>query len=179
MPSEAILKQKQQLVAELADKLKASVAGVLVDYKGINVEDDTKLRKTLREAQVEYFVVKNTMLSRAAKEAGLEGLDGVLAGTTALALSKEDAVVAAKILVKHAEGSKGKFTVKAGFVEGGCLDVAGVESLAKLPGREDLVAMTLRGLNAPIAGFVNVLNGNIRGLVVALDQIREKQEQSA
>ncbi len=179
MPSETILKQKQQLVAELADKLKGSVAGVLVDYKGINVEDDTKLRKTLREAEVEYFVVKNTMLSRAAKEAGLVGLDSVLAGTTALALSKEDAVAAAKILVKHAEDSKGKFTVKAGFVEGGCLDVAGVESLAKLPGRSELVAMTLRGLNAPIAGFVNVLNGNIRGLVVALNQIREKQEQSA
>jgi large subunit ribosomal protein L10 len=166
-------------VAQLAEKLKGSVAGVLVDYKGINVEDDTKLRKTLREAGVEYFVVKNTMLLRAANGAGLGGLESALTGTTALAVSKEDAVAAAKILVKHAEDSKGKFTVKAGFVEGGCLDASGVESLAKLPSRPELVAMTLRGLNAPITGFVNVLNGNIRGLVVALDKIREKQEQSS
>jgi large subunit ribosomal protein L10 len=109
----------------------------------------------------------------------LGGLESALTGTTALAISKDDAVSAAKILVKHAEDSKGKFTVKAGFVEGGCLDASGVESLAKLPSRTELVAMTLRGLNAPIAGFVNVLNGNIRGLVVALNQIREKQEASA
>jgi large subunit ribosomal protein L10 len=162
-------------VAELSDKLKGSIAGVLVDYKGINVEADTKLRKTLREAGVDYSVVKNTMLLRAAQNAGLSGLEGVLAGSTALAVSKDDAVAAAKILVKHAEDSKGKFTVKAGFVEGGVLDVKGVEALAKLPSRAELVAMTLRGLNAPITGLVNVLNGNIRGLVIALNQIAEKK----
>lgn len=175
MPSEAILKQKQLLVDELSEKLKSSIAGVLVDYKGINVESDTKLRKELREANVDYFVVKNTMLLRAAKDAGLDGLESVLTGTTALAVSKDDAVAAAKILAKYAEGSKGKFSIKAGFVEGGVLDAKGVEALAKLPGREELVAMTLRGLNAPITGFVNVLNGNIRGLVVALNAIKEKQ----
>jgi large subunit ribosomal protein L10 len=175
LPSEAILAQKQQLVAGLSDKLKGSVAGVLVDYKGISVEADTKLRKTLRQAGVDYSVVKNTMLLRAAQDAGLGGLEGVLTGSTALAVSKDDAVAAAKILVKHAEDSKGKFTVKAGFVEGGVLDVKGVEALAKLPGRAELVAMTLRGLNAPITGLVNVLNGNIRGLVIALNQIAEKK----
>ena len=175
MPSEAILAQKQQLVAELAEKLKGSVAGVLVDYKGISVEADTKLRKTLREADVDYFVIKNTMLLRAAQDAGLEELESVLTGSTAIALSKEDAVAAAKILVKHAEDSKGKFTVKAGFVEGGCIDVKGVESLAKLPGRSELVAMTLRGLNAPITGLVNVLNGNIRGLAIVLGKIAEQK----
>lgn len=174
MPSEAILKSKQELVTELGEKLKSSVAGVLVDYKGINVENDTKLRKELRDAGVDYFVVKNTMLLRAAKEAGYDGLESVLTGTTALAISKDDAVSAAKILVKYAEGSKGKFSIKAGFVEGKVLDVKGVETLAKLPSRDELVAMTLRGLNAPISGFVNVLNANLRGLVVALNQIAEK-----
>jgi large subunit ribosomal protein L10 len=150
------------------------MAGVLVDYKGINVEADTKLRKELREADVEYFVVKNTMLLRAAKNIGFDELENVLTGTTALAVSKDDAVSAAKILAKFADASKDKFTVKAGFVEGKILDADGVNRLAKLPGREELVAMTLRGLNAPIAGFVNVLNGNIRGLCVALNAIAEK-----
>jgi len=174
MPSDKVLKKKQDLVAELSEKLKNSVAGVLTDYKGITVENDTKLRRELREAGVEYTVVKNSLLSRAAEMAGLDGLKGVLAGTTALALSESDAVAAAKILNKYAADSKSEFKIKAGFVEGGVIDVAGVEALAKLPSREELVAQTLRGLNAPISGLVNVLNGNIRGLVVALNQIAEK-----
>lgn len=84
MPSEKILEQKKQIVAELTEKLKSACAGVIVDYKGINVADDTKLRRELREAGVDYFVVKNTLLSRAAKEAGIEGLDSVLEGTLSL-----------------------------------------------------------------------------------------------
>lgn len=174
MPSEVILEQKKKLVEELAAKLKGSVAGVVVDYKGINVENDTKLRRELREAGVDYFVVKNTILLRAARDADLGGLDSVLEGPTAIAVSKDDAVSAAKILSKYAEASKGKFSVKAGFVEGNVLDAKSVEALAKLPGRDELVAMTLRGLNAPITGLVNVLSGNIRGLVVALNRIAEK-----
>jgi large subunit ribosomal protein L10 len=106
--------------------------------------------------------------------AGLEGLKESLTGTTALALSETDAVAAAKILSKYAATSKGAFTLKAGFVEGGVLNADGVEALAKLPSREELVAQTLRGFNAPLSGFVNVLNGNIRGLVIALNQIAEK-----
>jgi len=174
LASEKILQQKQEAVTALAEKMKNSVAGVLVDYKGINVENDTKLRKELREAGVEYTVIKNSILRRASEEANLEDLKANLTGSTALALSETDAVAAAKILEKYAASSRGAFTIKAGFVEGGVLDVAGVEALAKLPAREELVAMTLRGFNAPISGFVNVLNGNIRGLVIALNQIAEK-----
>ena len=88
MPSEKILQQKQEYVDQLAEKLKNSVAGVVVSYKGINVADDTKLRRELREAGVHYAVVKNTMLRRAAEKAGLSGLDSVLEGSTALALSE-------------------------------------------------------------------------------------------
>ncbi len=175
MPSEKVLQQKQQLVADLKAKLEESVAGVLVDYKGITVAEDTKLRKELREAGVDYFVVKNTMLRFAMNEVGYEELTKVLEGTTALAVSKEDPVAAAKILAKFAEDSKDKFTVKAGFVEGKALDAAGVNELAKLPSREVLVAKVLGSLNAPISGFANVLNANLRGLVVALNAIAEKQ----
>ena len=176
MPSEKILEQKKQAVADLAEKIKGSCAGVLVEYKGINVADDTKLRKELREAGVSYSVVKNTLLSRAAKEAGVDGLDPVLEGTTALAVSAEDHVAAARILCKFAETHK-FFKVKSGFVDGMVMSSAEVEELAKLPSKEVLVAKALGGLNAPITGFVTVLNGTMKGLVVALNAIAEKGEQ--
>ena len=175
MPSEKILAQKQAVVADLAAKLQHSTAGVLVDYKGITVADDTKLRRELREAGVHYFVVKNTLLERAADQVGFHDLKDHLSGTSALAVSESDPVAAAKILTKYADGSKGKFTVKAGFVDGKALDAEGVKALSKLPSREELIAKTLGGLNAPISGFANVLSANLRGLVVALNAIAEKQ----
>lgn len=174
MPSEKVLQQKQQLVAELSEKLKNSVAGVIVDYKGITVEDDTKLRKELREAGVDYFVVKNTMLRFAVDNAELSGLKDVLEGTTAIAVSNEDPVAAAKILVNYAKDSE-TFNIKSGYVDGKILSVSEIEDLAKLPSKEVLIAKVLGGLNAPISGFANVLNANLRGLVIALDQIAQKQ----
>ncbi len=174
MPSEKILEQKKAVVAELSERLKGSVAGVLVNYKGITVADDTKLRKDLREAGVKYTVVKNTLLKRAAEDAGIEGLDPVLEGTTALATSEEDYVAAAKILCEYAEKNK-NFEIKSGYVDGGVLGVDEIKDLAKLPSKEVLVAKALGGLNAPISGFVTVLNGNIRGLACVLNAIAEKK----
>lgn len=175
MASEKILQRKQKEVAELAECMRNALAGVVVDYKGISVADDTTLRKELREAGVTYKVVKNNILRRAAEEAGFDDLKASFVGSTALAFSNDDAVAAAKILNKYAEGVKdGKFSLKAGFVEGKVLDAASVKALAKLPGREELIGQTLRGLNSPITGFVNVLNGNIRGLVIALNQIAQQ-----
>ncbi len=106
MPSEKVLQDKQEFVAKLAEKLDGSVAGVVVNYQGITVADDTALRKKLREAGVDYAVVKNTMLRRAAEKVGLNGLDSVLEGATALAVSPTDHVAAAKILCEYAEKSK-------------------------------------------------------------------------
>lgn len=163
MPSEKILSQKQAYVAELREKIAGSVAGVVVDYKGISVADDTKLRKELREAGVEYSVVKNTMLRLAIKDTGVEGMSEVLEGSTALAISKEDPIVAAKILNKFAEGSKGAFSIKAGYMDGAAMSKAEVEELAKLPGREGLLSMLL-----------SALTGNLRGLAVAINAIAEK-----
>ena len=174
MPSEKILEQKKAVVAELSERLKGSVAGVLVNYKGITVADDTKLRKDLREAGVKYTVVKNTLLKRAAEDAVIEGLDPVLEGTTALATSEEDYVAAAKILCEYAEKNK-NFEIKSGYVDGGVLGVDEIKDLAKLPSKEVLVAKALGGLNAPISGFVTVLNGNIRGLACVLNAIAEKK----
>ena len=174
MPSEKILEQKKQQVAELSEKLKNSVTGVIVNYKRITVAEDTKLRPILRVAGEEYQDVKNTLLGRALKEAGIDGLDSVLEGTTAIALSSEDYVGASKILCEYADKSK-TFEVKAGFVDGKMIDAEGVKNLAKLPSKEVLLAQVLGGLNAPITGFATVLNGTMKGLVVALNAIAEKK----
>ncbi|HHV50617.1 MAG TPA: 50S ribosomal protein L10 [Candidatus Avimonas sp.] len=173
MPSEKILQQKQEYVEQLAEKLRNAVTGVVVSYKGINVADDTKLRRELREAGVDYFVVKNTMLHLAAEKVGLSDLDPVLNGTTAIALGS-DHVSAAKILSKFAETNK-NLQIKAGFVEGKVIDEKAVDQLAKMPSKEVLVAQALGGLNAPITSFIYVLNANLRGLVVALNAIAEKK----
>ena len=116
MASEQILAGKKARVTEVAELLKNSCAGVIVDYKGITVEEDTKLRKELREAGVTYFVEKNSILRFALKEAGISGLENVLEGTTAIALSAEDQTAPARILGKFAGDSEGKFSVKADFI---------------------------------------------------------------
>lgn len=174
MPSQKILEQKQQMVDELAEKLKNSVSGVLVDYKGISVGDDTQLRAELRKSDVYYAVKKNSIIERAAKKAGLDGVDEYLKGSTAIALSENDMVAPAKILAKFAADNDG-FTLKAGFIEGNTVGSEEIKKLAKLPSKEVLVAKFLGSLNAPISGLVNVLNGNLRGLVVALNAIAEKK----
>lgn len=156
MPSEKILEQKKQIVSELSEQLKGSVAGVLVDYKGINVADDTKLRKELREAGIKYAVVKNTLLSLAAKDAGLDSIEDVLSGTTAIAISVDDHVAAARILCKFADTHK-NFSVKSGYLDGKVIGVNTIESLAKLPTREVLLATVCNAFNAPIASFARVI----------------------
>jgi len=174
MPNAKVLETKKQIVQEMSEKMKTASAGVIVDYKGITVADDTKLRSDLRKAGVEYAVVKNTLTSFAAKEAGLDGLCECLNGTTAMAISMNDPVAAAKILSEYAKKND-NFKIKAGFVEGKLIDESGVKSLASLPPREVLIAKVLGGFNAPISGLVNVLNGNIRGLVVALQAIADQK----
>lgn len=156
MPSTVILEKKQAQVAALAERIKGSIAGVIVDYKGINVEDDTKLRKELREAGVEYTVVKNSLLKRAADEVGLEGIDPVLEGTTAIATSADDYVASARILQKYADAHD-NFTVKSGYLDGEVIDLAKIQALAKLPSREVLLATVCSVFNAPIAAFARAV----------------------
>ncbi len=156
MPSEKVLAQKQQMVADLADRIQNSVAGIIVDYKGITVEDDTKLRKELREADVKYTVVKNTLIKRAAEKAGLNGIDDVLNGTSAIATSTTDYVAAARILQKFADTHE-NFTVKTGYLDNQVISLEKVQSLAKLPSREVLLANVLGAFNAPIASFARAV----------------------
>lgn len=156
MPNAKVLEQKQQLVASLAERLNEAITGVVVDYKGITVADDTTLRKELREAGVEYFVVKNTMLSRAVEGTALEGMKSHLEGTTAIALSKDDYTAAARILCKFAEGHD-NFSVKTGFLDGEVVSAETIGDLAKLPTRDVLLATVCSVFQAPIAAFARAV----------------------
>ena len=156
MPNAKVLEQKQKLVADLAEKVNGSIAGVIVDYKGITVADDTALRKELRENDIDYFVVKNTLLYRALEGTGLEDMRATLEGTTAIALSKEDHTAAARILAKFAEKNE-TFSIKTGFLEGKVIDLATIDSLAKLPTKEVLLASVCNVFQAPIAAFARAV----------------------
>ena len=156
MPNASVLEKKQQQVADLKELLSAAVTGVVVDYSGITVADDTALRKELREAGVNYFVVKNTILSRAIADTDLEDMKSVLEGTTAIALSNEDYTAAARILSKYAEGHE-NFKVKSGFLDGKVVDVATIDALAKLPTKEVLLATVCNAFQAPIAAFARAV----------------------
>lgn len=156
MASEKIIAQKQAVVAELKAKLENAVTGVFVDYSGINVADDTALRRSLREAGVEYSVVKNTLSQFAVKEAGLDGLDEILNGTTALALSNDDVIAPAKVLYDFSK-SHDYFTIKGGFVEGKVVSVADLEKLANMPSKETLLCMLLYALNGNVSGLARAL----------------------
>ena len=156
MPNASVLEQKQKQVAELTEKLSKAIVGVVVDYKGITVADDTKLRKELRENGVDYFVVKKTILGRAIAGTDLEEMSFALEGTTAIALANEDYTAAARILSKFAETNQ-NFKVKTGFLDGKVVDTATIDALAKLPTKEVLLATVCSAFQAPIAAFARAV----------------------
>lgn len=159
MPNAKVLAEKQAVVAALVEKMKNASAGVLVDYKGITVENDTKLRAELRKNGVEYAVVKNTLTRFAANQVGFEALDPVLNGTTALAISMDDAIAPARVITDFMKKNpKVPFQVKAGFVEGKVVDSATIAQLGELPSKDVLVAMVLGTMNAPIAALARAIN---------------------
>ena len=156
MPSAKALESKKQIVAELSEKISAATAGVLVDYKGLTVEEDTNLRRKLREAGVEYRVIKNTLINLAIKDTALEGLKECLENPTAIALSNED-VVAAKVIGEFAKTNE-KLEVKMGFLDGAVMTKDEVIALGKIPGKETLVAQLACGLNSPLTKLAVVLS---------------------
>lgn len=172
--------EKQAAVASLKEQLSTAKGIVLTGYKGLTVAQDMKLRAKFREAGVSYHVVKNTMVRIAANEIGLEGLDPVLNGTTAIAVSTEDAVAPAKVIYDFIKENKLEktevLTIKLGVVEGKVIGVDEVKALASLPPREVLIAKVLGSMQAPISGMVNVLQGTIRNMVYVLDAIRAQKE---
>ena len=162
MPNAKVLSEKQAIVAELTEKIQKATAGVIVDYKGITVEEDTALRRECRESSVDYAVVKNTLLRFAFKNTGLSDLDEVLNGTTSLALC-DDPVAPARVMAEYAKKLNGKFEIKGGFMDGKAVDLATINSLASIPALPVLQAQFLGTMLAPITG-----------LAVVLKQIAEK-----
>jgi large subunit ribosomal protein L10 len=174
---EQALQAKVENVEEIKEKISKAQAVVLVDYRGLNVDQLTELRSNYRKAGVEYKVYKNTMMRFAFKDSGLEEFNQFLKGPNAIAFGYDDPVGAAKVTAEFAKNND-KLEIKAGIVDGKIIDIDGVKSLAELPPREVLIAQALGGLNAPIQGFVNVLQGSIRSLAIVLNAIAEKQQEA-
>ena len=147
---------KQPIVAAIAEDVKNAQSVVLVDYRGLTVEEDTELRKQLREAGVIYKVCKNTMMKRAFEGTEFEGLAPYLEGPSAMAVSKDDATAAARILCKFAKTAE-NLEVKAGVVEGKVYDEAGVRALSTIPSREELLSKLLGSIQSPIANCARVI----------------------
>ena len=160
MPSSKILAEKQNVVSELAEKLKSAEAGVLVKYEGITVEDDTKLRAALRAAGVQYTVMKNTLTGRACDIAGFGEMKQYLEGMNAIAISQNDPIAAAKIMKEYAEKVE-SFEIKAGFIDGAVIDAKAVEALASIPSKETLIAKMLGSLTSSLYSFARVLQAKI------------------
>ena len=156
MPSKVILEQKQQAVADLAEKIQNSVSGVLVNYQGITVEDDTAMRKALREAGVKYMVVKNTLTGRACDQVGYGEMKQYLNGMTAIAISESDAVAPAKVLKKYADKVE-SFKILAGYLDGAVIDEKTVIALADIPNKETLIAKFLGSIQSPVYGLARAL----------------------
>ena len=150
MPSNSILAQKQAIVADLAEQLKNSPAGVVVNYQGITVDADTKMRKALREAGVKYTVMKNSLTGRACEEVGLGDMKQYLTGMTAIAT--DDPVAPAKVLKEYADKIE-SFQILAGYLDGVVVDKATVEKLADIPSKEVLIAKLLGSIKSPLYGF--------------------------
>ena len=160
MPSKSILEQKQAAVAELAELLRNSPAGVLVNYQGITVDADTKLRKALRESGVKYMVVKNSLTGRACDEVGLGDMKQYLSGMTAIAVSENDPIAPAKIIKEYAEKVE-SFEILAGYLDGAVVDKDTVMSLADIPSKEVLIAKFLGSIKSPLYGFAYALQAVI------------------
>lgn len=177
MPSEKVLEAKKAQVAELVESLKAATTGVLVDYRGLTVEEDTKLRNDLRAAGIKYFVVKNTLLRLAANQVGLEELDSMLHGPTALAIS-DDPVAPAKVIAEFAKGNE-KMEIKSGFMDGKVMTLDEIKTLAKTPSMETLIAKMMGSLNSPISGLARLLSTIVDGGVEIADLIAKKAGEAA
>jgi large subunit ribosomal protein L10 len=167
--------EKVQQTEAIRERLQRSGAIIFTDFRGLNVGEIATLREKLRAAGVEYKVVKNTLLGRAASSLGIEGLDAYLEGPTAAAFSVEDPVAPAKIIQDFIRAAR-KLEVKGGLVEGRVLSADQVRQLAALPAKPELLAKALGSIVSPLYGLMTVMTGLQRNLVYALDQVRQQME---
>ncbi len=170
--------KKLNTVENLKERLAGAKAIILVDYKGINVEQVNKLRNLFKEAKVDYLVQKNTLIKIALNELGINDLDVYLQGPTAVAISKDDEVTPAKVLVKFVkdvmeDANFPKF--KGGLISGKVMNQSELQKIAQLPSREELLARIMGSMQAPLSNFVNVSQGIIRKFVYAIDALAKQK----
>lgn len=176
MPNAKVLSEKEAIVAGLVETLKSAASGVLVNYEGITVAEDTALRTELRKAGVEYAVVKNTMVRRALDDSGLGELDDVLHGTTSLAVSHEDPIAPMRVVNKFAKSLDGdRFVIKAGFMDGKVLPLEDIAALAELPSKEVLLGQVLGMMLSPITSLAIV----IKAIAEKGGEVAPKAEETA
>ncbi len=173
---EKAIEVKKQVVLEIKEKIEKAQGIIFYDYRGLNVDEVTQLRNQFRAAGVEYHVIKNSMLKRAADMLEIKGLDQYLNGPTAVAFGFSDPVAPAKVLTEFVKKLKNKTEIKSGLLNGKVITVAGIQSLADLPSREQLLAQLAGTLNAPITGFARSLSGIICKLGYALNAVKEQKE---
>ena len=167
--------QKRELVKELTVKIKDAKSSVFADFKGLKVQDVTTLKRELRKEGVEYIVVRKTLLDIAIKNAGVDGMSiASMEGQIAIALSNADEIAAAKIIDTFAKKNE-NIKMLGGILGTQVMDAKEVAALAKVPSKEELLAKLVGTLNAPVSGFVNVLAGNLRGLVQVLNAVKEQK----
>lgn len=167
--------EKVAVVEQLTEKFKSSAAAIFTDYRGLDVQAITELRKQLRENGVEYKVVKNTLTLLAAKAADVEGVEALLGGPTAIAFDANDPVAPAKVLSEFAKANDA-LEIRGGILDGRVIEKSEVEKLANLPSREELLATALMRMQGPIYGLAYVLQGTIQSLVYALEAVRSQKE---
>ncbi len=170
--------EKAKIVKALKEKMAAAESVVFVDFRGVTVADDTTLRKLCREQGVEYSVVKNALVARALEGLGWDGLEEVLKGPTAMALSLQDAIAPAKVMIGFAREVP-SLKVKGGLLGGQSLPVERVAVLGALPGKEQLLSQVAGAFTSPLSAMATVLEGTLSGFARALNALREKREQEA
>jgi large subunit ribosomal protein L10 len=168
--------QKEKIVEALHEKFSKAKTALLTDFRGLNMSAISELRSQLRDASVEYQVVKNTLAARASEGTDMSLLRDHFSGPCAVALSYEDPVAPAKVLTKFSEENKA-LEIKVGIVDGRVIDLDGIMRLSKLPSEEELLAKLLMTLNAPITGFVTVLGGVLRNFMGVLEAIKCQKEE--
>jgi len=175
--SKKTIEVKAAQVDELTQKFEKAESVVFYDYRGLTVGEVSELRAQCREAGVEYKVIKNNLLRRAAKATNVDGLDDLLKGPTAVAIGYDDPVAGAKILVDFVKKTK-KTEIKAGILSGNVVNLDEIKQLANLPSREQLIGTLAGVLNQPIAGLAMALNAIPSGLARSLNAVREQKEQA-
>ncbi|MBC8526981.1 MAG: 50S ribosomal protein L10 [Candidatus Cloacimonetes bacterium] len=179
MEQKSINPKNIEVVKNIKNYLQDAKSIIFVDYKGLTVQEETKLRKNFRENKVNYFVAKNRLLKIAIRDLSITGLDEYLIGPTAVAVSKEDEVIPAKLIDEFAknlpeERNLPKF--KFGIVDNSLMNIEGLNKIVKLPPKRELLAKIVGGINSPITGIVFTLNGILQKLVIVLNQIKNKKQ---